>query len=563
MDIKKKGAITAVLIGAWVLVFLIAAWIWQALPEAIKILVCGAELGLVAAIYWRLRPHKQLNESLKESHYEKFRRLEGIYLTIPDAVRNRPENKAAVEEFEKQRARLETWVSNENKAKTFTFTRDDAPDFVHNLYLALLQIVPVDFLHFSIQSVESEYRQAVGPSAYDAYLGALMRKPNDPSLPQDERDRLLRSEAIYLVNETRRQQLLRQHAQSTREGLLHAAFRSWLKNILPLVAVLSAFFLGLSWVKTALETNPQAGGSGSWTTDVARKYLLVAGATAPDKPENPPMPFVKIISQQTTPLFKMLMTAALLALAGIAGATGGMMSVIQRVQASVPESDALTDLLALSQAETAVSFAPVTGLIFALVLSLFFAGKVLSGSVFPPSQGFDSDWYLTLFSGTSLAVWLLWAFLAGFSERLVPDELDNLVKQQSSINSKATPPAGARNVPTQTPENANAGNGNRPQIGQLTPNTIQPPSSSSQAGQTIEVTGKGLANVSKATLIGPDNAGKNDVANLSGTKLLAEGDKLKCDFIIPSNVAIGDWKLRLETPDGDKVEKAFSVLNPT
>jgi hypothetical protein len=64
------------------------------------------------------------------------------------------------------------------------------------------------------------------------------------------------------------------------------------------------------------------------------------------------------------------------------------MSVIQRVQTSTPENDPMTDLLALSQAQTAVFFAPVTGMIFAFVLSLFFAGdRVNKSPGWPHSDG--------------------------------------------------------------------------------------------------------------------------------------------------------------------------------
>lgn len=73
------------------------------------------------------------------------------------------------------------------------------------------------------------------------------------------------------------------------------------------------------------------------------------------------------------------------------------MSVIQRIQASTPENDPLTDLLALSQAQTAVFYAPVTGMIFAFVLSLFFAGGVLSGSVFQTVQ-VGEEWFFVLFN---------------------------------------------------------------------------------------------------------------------------------------------------------------------
>ena len=98
-----------------------------------------------------------------------------------------------------------------------------------------------------------------------------------------------------------------------------------------------------------------------------------------------------------------------------------------------------------------------------------------------------------------------------------------------------------------------------PEIGQLEPKTLQPPAS--QTDQTVVVTGKDLANVTVATLAGPEGAGKNDVAQLSAIKLVAEADKLTCVFTVPPNIAIGDWKLVLETKEGAKVEKqkALSV----
>jgi hypothetical protein len=285
----------------------------------------------------------------------------------------------------------------------------------HNLHLALLQFATVDYLEFNIESLESDYRQAVGPTAYNAYLAAIaLKKRPDPE--HAEYESFLRTESTYLASETRRQQLLKQHAEATRQRLLEAAFRSWWRNIIPLVAVLLAFLISLSWVQAVENAQKeQAAPRDSGTVKFARPYLVFDGQ---------PPDFARAHYKA---LFKAIMIAALLALAGIAGATGGMMSVIQRMHASTPESDPATDLWALSQAETAVFFAPVEGLIFAIVLSLCFAGGVLKGTIFPELTGpRESEWFLTLFNGKNLAIWLLWAFIAGFLERLVPNTLDSL-----------------------------------------------------------------------------------------------------------------------------------------
>jgi hypothetical protein len=435
---------------------------WLAFPPVIKFLACW--LGLVVLIlvaYWRLRPRSKVDEPLKESHGEKFQRLIGLYHTIPNSILQRPENKGAVDQF--SLTQLQTWVD----LASGEFKRDDAPDLVHNLHLAFLQVAPIDYLHFNMQTFEAEYRQAVGSTAYEAYLVAIIRKPTDPPETPDERERLLRAEATYLVNETRRQQLLRLHSQSTRQSLLAAALHSWWRNIIPLLALLAVFFFCLASVNSARESANAASATsapsptpiGSPTPSASGSTAATASPTASPTPADPPQPqnWTNYIANQYllsreannptryTQLYKALIIVALLSLAGIAGATGGLMSVIQRVQASVPDSDPLTDLLALSQAETAVFFAPLTGLMFAFVLSLFFAGGVLSGSVFPKIET-GSEWYFVLFNGSVLATWLLWAFLAGFCERLVPDALDTLAKRQSDNSSKGTP-VGARSTP--------------------------------------------------------------------------------------------------------------------
>lgn len=413
----------------------LVVWGWPSLDSPLKVFVCTLSFVLVVALILRSlrRRTPQLDNALRESHYERFRRLEGLYQALPADVRTRPENRVAAAEFEAQRQRLEGWVD----PVTCNFTRNDAPDFVHNLHLAFVQISTPDYLHFSIQSLESDYRQAVGPTAYEAYLAAIMRRQPAAGTHADpaEHERILRAEVTYLVNETRRLQLLKQHAECTRQNLLKAAFRSWWLNVIPLLAVIVAFLFCASWVNRATEANSSLPASENWSVDFATRHLLVPAASS-----GSPQPTY-------TSLYKTMMAAALLALVGIAGATGGMMSVIQRVQAGLPDSDPGTDLRELSHSETAVFFAPVTGVIFAIVLSLFFAGGVLSGTLFPNVNDGGTGWFFTLYDGKAMGLWLLWGFLAGFSERLVPDALDNLAKQQSELGAKKTPPAGARSAP--------------------------------------------------------------------------------------------------------------------
>jgi hypothetical protein len=134
---------------------------------------------------------------------------------------------------------------------------------------------------------------------------------------------------------------------------------------------------------------------------------------------------------------------------------------------------------------------------------------------------------------------------------------------QTAAKSVQSAVSSMQNAPQTDDSENDSGDDSGPKIDQLDPNIIELPSSQSE--QTIVVTGKSLANVSGATLVGPDDAGKNDVARLTATKLVPEANKLTCVFTVPPNIAIGDWKLQLETEDGVKVEKqkALSVPNPT
>ncbi len=126
----------------------------------------------------------------------------------------------------------------------------------------------------------------------------------------------------------------------------------------------------------------------------------------------------------------------------LGGAVGGTMSLIQRVQA-LPEADPL--LFRLSGRTTIIQslvVPPLTGAISAGLLFFIFASKIVSSQAFPTilvpgasPQGVDFDTFVFNAkpeSGSAFALALVWAFVAGFAERFVPDTINRLTRQASS-----------------------------------------------------------------------------------------------------------------------------------
>ena len=109
------------------------------------------------------------------------------------------------------------------------------------------------------------------------------------------------------------------------------------------------------------------------------------------------------------------------------GLVGGFVSIQQRLK-RIP--DAELDLLSRSWFQ--ILLIPVYGGVFALVLYLAFLGDIVRGALFPqfyipqfsvpPSTQDMKNLFTATFpaSGVDLAKLIFWAFVAGFSERLVP-----------------------------------------------------------------------------------------------------------------------------------------------
>ena len=124
-----------------------------------------------------------------------------------------------------------------------------------------------------------------------------------------------------------------------------------------------------------------------------------------------------------------------------AGLVGGFISVQQRLQQPT-EVDPLYKWLELDASGTSLLLSPLIGMVFAVVLFVVFLGGFVTGPLFPnflecaklvgaAAHCVKSDFASFTYASTpdSPASWAklaIWAFAAGFLERLVPDILTRI-----------------------------------------------------------------------------------------------------------------------------------------
>lgn len=133
------------------------------------------------------------------------------------------------------------------------------------------------------------------------------------------------------------------------------------------------------------------------------------------------------------------------------GIMGGFVSSQRRMQSIPNEEDPLISVFGLDNAGYYLWLSPLLGSIFAVVLATMFAAGLLKGTLFPDfyiAQGgvhqglpfFHFTWSTLPKSGEEYAKLFVWAFIAGFAERLVPDSLDRLASKISPGDKPRTPP---------------------------------------------------------------------------------------------------------------------------
>lgn len=336
-------------------------------------------------------------------------------------------------------------------------------DDVYTFDLEILELLTDEDLVRKAYDMRSKYRSIAGARDYDAYIAS---KPPDLTTLQIESIRksedkvtvateVLRADIRYLLG----QFYLHYSLMPLREGLrdeLTRRARKWtliFLGIFSLLIISSQLLIG--------------------------KYLTTFGGVVHST--------VAIVTS----------TVGVVIFAGI---MGGCVSMLQRIQSAPNEGDALYNLAALSHGWKGISLSPLYGAIFAMLLYVLFTAGILKGAVFPevgtlrvppaptatpgqtptpeasraappasestadtaaassPTANALSPILVTPtptplpaiaprslpFSdtapvdGKAYALLVIWSFIAGFAERLVPDTLNRLVTKNQSIQGTNT-----------------------------------------------------------------------------------------------------------------------------
>lgn len=129
----------------------------------------------------------------------------------------------------------------------------------------------------------------------------------------------------------------------------------------------------------------------------------------------------------------------------LCGIVGGFVSIQQRIKTVSNE-----ELVLLTKSWFQILLIPVFGGIFSLVLYCLFLSEIISGSLFPnfyipeptnsnPDTSFIIDVFTKTYpsKGQDLAKFLFWSFVAGFSERFVPQVISNVASKASEQGNAA------------------------------------------------------------------------------------------------------------------------------
>jgi hypothetical protein len=154
---------------------------------------------------------------------------------------------------------------------------------------------------------------------------------------------------------------------------------------------------------------------------------------------------ILILINQILPLMKISPWPYSALVVPLMGSIGAFISVTQRAQSLSSDGDSVQNAMKLNCGLFAITFGIIISGVFAVIINLFFLAGYIKGGVFP----FENDsvpngltgafiFLMNLHSlqGTVIAKILIWSIVAGFSERLIPDNLSKLQETLTSADKK-------------------------------------------------------------------------------------------------------------------------------
>lgn len=397
---------------------------------------------------------------LDESAQSYLKQLIAEYRSLPAAATSgKPEAKAIADEIVARAAEQEP-------APPLTW------DDLHALEIALLRLQPLAKLRRQAWNLRIRYRDIAGQRLYDIYQAS---NPPDPKTQQEaeEKEEEFRADLERLLSEIHwlheflpnreeaRNQLSRRAgtwtivialiclviffiAQGFRLSVpaVSTGGRPALQAVVAVAVMLLGVIGSYLYLRDHERRSREHGGHGNpvaWWIAVGVLVLsltaLGAFFLAYGRPSD---------AGRSVPF-------ALLALAMLSGAIGGFVSMQRRLQTINSEGAPLVDLLELQYGQFTVLLSPVSGAIFAALLYMVFVGGLVGGDLFPRfMHPADPSGAAARFSFTQLnsagpataadfGKLIVWAFIAGFAEKFVPDTLNKIIDKTKATEGPTLP----------------------------------------------------------------------------------------------------------------------------
>ncbi len=413
-----------------------------------------------------LSTSNQIHERLTpraSPYYRVFKQVVGLLDSLPLRIKQDANNVSLVNTFNEIKASLEERFKA--SAKNLDMASINAE--LYQLEIILVKLLPIEDLIFRLEGYRNEFQGIVEESAYLAYLNSIgYRQSLENSTANPKNDGFVRADAIYLISQLQNHQIRREGAESARSHLLSRLGRYTSLVILILSIPIVVFFADLLYFRshhtfaddrTTQNENkpgvdpPSIGDNGLriiaasfFQSSTAQPSPRITQSPTPNEtpaesPEQTPAQtpeaepteeasgyaqsypgegrFSVVVAQFTT-----------LAFVCIAGALGAFVSAASRIQRLGSNHELMRTTLGLETLAVQMKWTPVIGLIFAFILSMIFGGGLVQGGLFPAVIK-TASWLTLLYDHTELAKLVVWCFIAGFSERFVPDLLDRLLLQ--------------------------------------------------------------------------------------------------------------------------------------